>query len=312
MWFTDDDQDSTTSNGAPVSNIGNPYLFTGQRWDSYDMPKTGLSYFKIRYHSAGLGRFVNRDPARFEGGINLYAYVSGNPVRWTDSLGLWEVDCVACNSCANKKDIAQDIDDMINNMITSGANEKKIAGTMIGANPLTPAIEDWANRHKEASRPSKPHKYAGAPWALLGGLEPCILVCKVCIGTDKLGHMFQQGWEYYDISDIDKKGDELAKSYGAWLEGKGSEDDYKANADYFKTKPSGKAFGYGGYGRGPSGVISNADLSANTAGMSMYKDIAAGKFKTICDYISSDLDEETNLNEYTPEMDKIVKGNNRR
>jgi hypothetical protein len=35
-----------------------------------------------------LARWLSRDPLGEDGGINLYDYVLGNPVTWTDSLGL--------------------------------------------------------------------------------------------------------------------------------------------------------------------------------------------------------------------------------
>jgi RHS repeat-associated protein len=63
---------------------GNPWLFTGQRFD----PETGLFYFKHRYYSAELGRFLGRDPRGFSAGINLYEYVGGDPSGATDPLGM--------------------------------------------------------------------------------------------------------------------------------------------------------------------------------------------------------------------------------
>ncbi len=45
-------------------------------------------YMRARYYDADIGRFISEDPIRFEGGINLYAYVGGNPVNWVDPLGL--------------------------------------------------------------------------------------------------------------------------------------------------------------------------------------------------------------------------------
>ena len=60
-----------------TSAIGNAYLFTGRRFD----PETGLYYFRNRYYSAELGRFVSRDPIGYRGGMNLYrAYFVPNKV----------------------------------------------------------------------------------------------------------------------------------------------------------------------------------------------------------------------------------------
>jgi RHS repeat-associated protein len=54
----------------------------------------GLFYMKNRFYDANTGRFLQRDPIGFEGGINLYAYANGNPLSYIDpngtaSLGEW-------------------------------------------------------------------------------------------------------------------------------------------------------------------------------------------------------------------------------
>jgi RHS repeat-associated protein len=67
-----------------VSALGNTYLFTGQRYDA----ESGLYFYKSRYYSAVLGRFLQRDPLGFVDGVNLYAYVSNNPSNYTDPQGL--------------------------------------------------------------------------------------------------------------------------------------------------------------------------------------------------------------------------------
>jgi len=60
-----------------ASNYGNQVGFTGRYLDK----ETGLWYFRARYYSGSLGRFVNRDPMRYIDGTNLYrAYFTPNYV----------------------------------------------------------------------------------------------------------------------------------------------------------------------------------------------------------------------------------------
>ena len=67
-----------------ASSVGNPYLFTGRRYD----PETGLYYYRARYYDAESGRFLQVDPIGYAGGINLYAYVINNPLNFVDPWGL--------------------------------------------------------------------------------------------------------------------------------------------------------------------------------------------------------------------------------
>jgi len=55
---------------------------------------TGLYYYRARYYSPALQRFISQDPIDFNGGLNLYAYVCNNPLGLIDPLGLDPMDPV--------------------------------------------------------------------------------------------------------------------------------------------------------------------------------------------------------------------------
>ena len=44
-----------------------------------------------RAYDAKHGRWLNRDPIGEEGGLNLYGYVTDNPINYADPLGLWRL-----------------------------------------------------------------------------------------------------------------------------------------------------------------------------------------------------------------------------
>lgn len=73
---------------ATGTGSGNPAQYTGRENDG-----TGLYYYRARYYSPGLQRFVSEDPIGFAAGdSNLYAYVGNAPTMWVDPLGLDRVD----------------------------------------------------------------------------------------------------------------------------------------------------------------------------------------------------------------------------
>lgn len=70
--------------GRPgASNMGR-FQYTGQAY----IAELGLYYYKARFYSPELKRFLQADPIGYAGGMNLYGYVGGDPVNYTDPSGM--------------------------------------------------------------------------------------------------------------------------------------------------------------------------------------------------------------------------------
>jgi len=67
------------------ASVNTPFQYTGRENDG----DSNLYYYRARYYSPSLSRFISEDPARFAGGINFYRYANGNPVSYNDPNGEW-------------------------------------------------------------------------------------------------------------------------------------------------------------------------------------------------------------------------------
>jgi RHS repeat-associated protein len=75
--------------GIPDNN-NDRFQYTGQAW----LPELKLYYYKARFYSPWLGRFMQTDPIGYAGGPNWYAYVGNDPINNTDPSGL--APCPQC------------------------------------------------------------------------------------------------------------------------------------------------------------------------------------------------------------------------
>jgi len=67
--------------GSPVEN---PFAFTSRELDR----ETGLMFYRARYYSPQMGRFLSEDPIGLKGGKNIYVYARNNPLTYRDPSGL--------------------------------------------------------------------------------------------------------------------------------------------------------------------------------------------------------------------------------
>ena len=156
-------------------------------------------------------------------------------------------------------------------------------------------IELWANtlgKKKVHLPPQKTTKYAGvrymiweqANWGPFPILNPTMLISGIYVGSDKLGHFLQQGYQYYQ--KFKSKG---AKGAERW--GRGTEK--------------------GGFGLITTGVMSHADLEANRQGLKFYQHLGADPNMDfdIANYINKYWNEGHNPNYYVENVGKYVWAN---
>ena len=89
------------TNGSDTAAMNDPYSGFGGSQGYYQDAETGLLLLGHRYYDPSTGRFLNRDPISYNGGVNLYEYVNNSPAMDQDPSGylglsdLWKLkDCL--------------------------------------------------------------------------------------------------------------------------------------------------------------------------------------------------------------------------
>lgn len=100
--------------------VPNAFRFTGRELD-----ETGLYYYRARYYSPTLARFLSEDRVNRLENYNLYRYARNNPLRWIDPFGLWdyakEYGTIGDYLTTNMKNIEGGVDKVFNNIANRDA-----------------------------------------------------------------------------------------------------------------------------------------------------------------------------------------------
>jgi RHS repeat-associated protein len=71
---------STVGNSA----LNSPFAYSGREWDH----EIGLYYYRNRFYSPQVGRFISEDPLGLRVGLNTYQYAANSPENFGDPFGL--------------------------------------------------------------------------------------------------------------------------------------------------------------------------------------------------------------------------------
>lgn len=90
---SDDSGEQQSNNEQPVEEFYTNFAYAGEYKDS----DTNLYNLRARWYEPSTGTFINQDPALMATG-EAYTYASGNPLSFTDPLGLYSVGTIPNDS----------------------------------------------------------------------------------------------------------------------------------------------------------------------------------------------------------------------
>jgi RHS repeat-associated protein len=117
------------------------FRYTGQQW----LEQIGLYYYKARFYSPTLGRFLQTDPVGYQSDLNLYAYVGNDPINRTDPSG----NCPWCIAAAVGA-LAGGSIDLGAQLISNGGNLSQVDWDSVGISTVAGSDRwiTWSGRDK--------------------------------------------------------------------------------------------------------------------------------------------------------------------
>ncbi len=135
-----------------TSQLRQPLRMQGQYYDT----ESGLHYNRYRYYDPACGVFISQDPIGLKGGLNPYQFAV-NTLGWVDPLGLTGIIYLRTDRRSGREYIgksknqqtyekrkkAHDRKAKKNDPTHQGYNFVELEQSIVGADPLAKAEEDW-------------------------------------------------------------------------------------------------------------------------------------------------------------------------
>jgi RHS repeat-associated protein len=138
--------------GSGTLAAANLMRFSSKPWVGFGGSATaGLYYYGYRFYDPYLQRWVNRDPIRERGGINVFAFVRNAPLNGRDAWGLITDDSIAFECDRRNKQITER-----NAVLQLGRARVRV-------------LCDWLKQHHPELNVNCDEVEVGEHWTLLAG-----------------------------------------------------------------------------------------------------------------------------------------------
>jgi RHS repeat-associated protein len=216
-----------------ASAIGFETLYAGYRWDN---PAPQMYYVRNRFLLPQVGTWNKRDPLGYVGGMALPTYCTSRPLQQRDPTGLWPSVCDCRPETPDATAIFNEhmttiieriwqlyriglggLQELIESEFTSIVNGITLIESLLENAIITgllPGDRCICSIRAPTGLPGVDMEVKSAS---------AMKLCGQCVGTDKLGHMFQQGLQLIQIGE--KHGDLYAEAIMLLAEGLGPGND---------------------------------------------------------------------------------------